>query len=605
MAAITLPLGDLTSEQARALADLARKYTGDTMRTTADQNMLLRWVSEADLPDVYAGLKAIDLAASGAGTISDICACPGTDTCKLGISSSRSLAAELGKQLRASGIDKDPNAKHLHIKASGCFNSCAQHHVADIGFLGVSRNVGGRRVPHFQLVVGGQWENNGGSYGLAIGAVPSKRVPEVVKRLTGRFAKERQGNESFADFANRIGKKTIRAMVEELQVLPTYDQDPSYYSDWGDPREYTISDMGEGECAGEVVPYVEVELAAAERELFEAQVLLDEKKIDGSAGRAFSAMLLAARALTREKNANVGSGADEVVAEFRKHFYDTQLFFDPFARAQVRPVPVPRPRGARQGRQPRGGAPADRRSNAVRGCGPPVLYPARIRAAGPQPAGRRAQRLTAHRPHSPPKAMEAHKLQLKIYLTPESARAVDIEDLIPVFHRWIKQRLLPELTIDVANYRHVPQGPGVVLIGHGSDYFMDEGEGRPGLLHNRKRAGLPPGERLGDLARRHAARGGAARARSGARPARSASRPTSCSSASTTASPPPTATRRWPRCGPSWRRCARRCSPPPSSWRAWAARRSCLRYASPVEPARRWRCYSSARAGRPPRTRRW
>ena len=103
--------------------------------------------------------------------------------------------------------------------------------------------------------------------------------------------------------------------------------------------------------------------------------------------------------------------------------------------------------------------------------------------------------------------MDAHKLQLKIYLTPESARAVDVEDLIPVFHRWIKQRLLPELTIDVANYRHVPQGPGVVLIGHGSDYFLDEGEGRPGLLHNRKRAGLAPGERLGDLARRtlHAA----------------------------------------------------------------------------------------------------
>jgi len=331
MALITLPLGDLTSEQARSLADLARKYTGDTMRTTADQNMLLRWVSEADLPDVYAALKAIRLASPGAGTISDICACPGTDTCKLGISSSRSLAAELGKQLRASGIDKDPNAKHLHIKASGCFNSCAQHHVADLGFLGVSRNVGGRRVPHFQLVVGGQWENNGGSYGLAIGAVPSKRVPDVVKRLTERYAKERQGNEPFADFANRIGKKTIRAMVEELQAIPTYDQDPSYYSDWGDPREYTISDMGEGECAGEVVPYVEVELAAAERELFESQVLLDEKQIGGAAGRAFSAMLIAARALTKEKNFNVGSDAGEIVSEFKKHYYDTKLFFDDFA----------------------------------------------------------------------------------------------------------------------------------------------------------------------------------------------------------------------------------------------------------------------------------
>ena len=103
--------------------------------------------------------------------------------------------------------------------------------------------------------------------------------------------------------------------------------------------------------------------------------------------------------------------------------------------------------------------------------------------------------------------MDAHKLQLKIYLTPETASTLDVEALIPVFHRWIKQRTLPELTIDVANYRHVPQGPGVVLIGHGSDYFLDEGEGRPGLLHNRKRAGLAPGERLGDLARRtlHAA----------------------------------------------------------------------------------------------------
>jgi sulfite reductase (ferredoxin) len=331
MAVITLPLGDLTSEQGRALADIARRFTGDTMRTTADQNMLLRWVSEADLPAVYSALERVHLAQAGAGTIGDITACPGTDTCKLGISSSRALAAELTRDLRATGVDRDPNAKHLHIKTSGCFNSCGQHHVADLGFLGVSRNVGGRRVPHFQLVVGGQWTNNGGSYGLAIGAVPSKRVPEVVRRLTERFSKERHGDETFADFANRIGKKTIRALVEEMQKLPSYEQDPSNYSDWGDPREYTISDMGEGECAGEVVPYVEVELASAEREIFEAQVLLDEGKLDGATGHAFAAMLQGARALTREKNPNIGSSPDEIVAEFRKHFYDTQLFFDPFA----------------------------------------------------------------------------------------------------------------------------------------------------------------------------------------------------------------------------------------------------------------------------------
>jgi len=114
-------------------------------------------------------------------------------------------------------------------------------------------------------------------------------------------------------------------------VLPTYEQDPSYYSDWGDPREYTISDMGEGECAGEVVPYVEVELASAERELFESQILMDEKKLAEARARAFSSMVIAARALVKERNANVSADADEIVAEFRKHYYDTELFFDPFA----------------------------------------------------------------------------------------------------------------------------------------------------------------------------------------------------------------------------------------------------------------------------------
>jgi sulfite reductase (ferredoxin) len=330
-ALITLPLGDLTSEQGRALADLSRRFTGDTLRTTADQNLLLRWVSEADLPSLHAALESIHLAEPGAGTISDITACPGTDTCKLGISSSRALAAQLSKELRTSGLDQDPNVKHLHIKTSGCFNSCGQHHVADLGFLGVSRTVSGRRVPHFQLVVGGQWTHNGGSYGLAIGAVPSKRVPEVVRRLTERYSAERTDGESFADFTKRIGKKTIRALVEEMQRLPSYEQDPSHFSDWGDPREYTISDMAEGECAGEVVPYVEVELAAAEREIFESQLLLDDGKTDLAAARAFSAMLVGARALSREKNMNIGNEPEEVVAEFRKHFYDTQVFFDPFA----------------------------------------------------------------------------------------------------------------------------------------------------------------------------------------------------------------------------------------------------------------------------------
>jgi hypothetical protein len=98
--------------------------------------------------------------------------------------------------------------------------------------------------------------------------------------------------------------------------------------------------------------------------------------------------------------------------------------------------------------------------------------------------------------------MDASKLQLKIFATPESARAVDAEAFIPVFHRWIKDQVLSELVIDVANYMHVPDGPGVVLIGHAADYFADYGDGRLGLLYNRKRGAPAPADRLTDLARR-------------------------------------------------------------------------------------------------------
>lgn len=330
-ATITLPLGDLTSDQARALANIARKYSGDTIRATAEQNLLLRWVSGGDLVALYGDLRSHDLAGPGASTITDITTCPGTDTCKLGISSSRSLAAELRRQLHAAGADADPRMQGLHIKASGCFNACSQHHAADIGFLGVSRNVNGRRVPHFQLVVGGKWTDNAGAYGLAIGAIPSKRVPEFTKRITEMFARDRQPGENFATYINRIGKKTVRAMVEELQVIPSHEADPSFYSDWGDPREYTIDDMAEGECAGEIVPFVQFGLAASEREIFEAQLMLDEGKFEEAARRAYSAMLQAAKALTREKNANLRDDPDEIVRDFRTHLFDTKLFYDDYA----------------------------------------------------------------------------------------------------------------------------------------------------------------------------------------------------------------------------------------------------------------------------------
>jgi sulfite reductase (ferredoxin) len=334
VATIRLPLGDATADQFRAIAAIARAYTGDTVRATVEQNLVLRWVADADLPALYRELDAVGLAADGAGTMQDITACPGTDTCKLGIAASRGLASELTHQIGKRKQELPDDVRGLRIKTSGCFNACGQHHIADIGFLGVSRNVKGRRVPHFQLVLGGEWKNNAGAYGLAIGAVPSKRVDDVLQRVTAHYVDNREDGESFQDFFKRTGRKATRALLEDLVVVPSYEDDPSFYSDWGDPREYTIGDLGVGECAGEVVTFTEFGLADSEREVFEAQVELDENRPAEAAQLAVKAMLEAAKALVRVQNTDVTDDPNDIVGEFRTRFYDTQLFHDPFAGAK-------------------------------------------------------------------------------------------------------------------------------------------------------------------------------------------------------------------------------------------------------------------------------
>ena len=327
---VTLPLGDITAPQLRKLADLARKYTRETVRTTVEQNIVLRWVTEADVPALYSELKQAGLATPGAGTVLDITACPGTDTCKLGIASSRGLAGELRMRLAEKSVNLDEAVRGLHIKISGCFNSCGQHHIADLGFYGVSRNKNGYAVPHFQVVLGGQWTENAGTYGLAIGAVPSKRIPQAVDRITDRFVAERRAGESFQCFIKRIGKAECKKMLEDLMQVPDHEEDASFYSDWADAREFTTGDMGVGECAGEVVAPIDFQLTACEREVFEAQLHLEAGRVEEAVAMAYQSMLHGALALLRLKLVNFSEDPGRIVSAFREHFYDTQLFFDPF-----------------------------------------------------------------------------------------------------------------------------------------------------------------------------------------------------------------------------------------------------------------------------------
>lgn len=327
---ISLPLGDITSNQMRALAEVAKKYIPDTVRTSVEQNILLRWVKGSDLVSLYRDLRQIHLADIGAGSILDVTACPGTDTCKLGISSSRGLAAVLKEQMAKKFIAMDSAAKNLHVKISGCFNSCGQHHVADIGFYGVSRKVGNYLVPHFQLVLGGTTANNAASYGLAIMALPSKAIPKTLDRLLETYLKERQGDENFQSFIARKGKVELKTLLNDLATVPDHATDPSYYVDYSDVREYSKSDIGIGECAGEVVSLADFGLKAAERDIFEAQLLLDDKNYGAAAEKALNAMLSAAEGLVKNKNPFV-TGRERLVLEFKTLYCDTKIFYDPFA----------------------------------------------------------------------------------------------------------------------------------------------------------------------------------------------------------------------------------------------------------------------------------
>ncbi len=339
--AITLPLGDIAAWQLRGLAQIARRFSDGDVRLTVEQNAILRFVCDENLTALYRELCALGLGQPGAGTIADVTACPGTDTCRLGISSSRGLAAELRARLLAAGMQRDEALGDLRIKISGCFNSCGQHHVADLGFYGSSRAQDGHVAPHFMVVLGGQWGGNAAAFGLPIGSIPAKNIPEVVERITSRYAAERRPGERFQQYLERLGKKAVKALLEDLKTLPSFEAQPGYYVDWGDARKFSLADMMNTEGPGPpAVRAAQLELAHADRIVFEAQLALEQEldplnkgvgrqRRPGGLGRvaelAYAAMKRAASALVLADDPDAARDGDGVEA-FRARFVETGRF---------------------------------------------------------------------------------------------------------------------------------------------------------------------------------------------------------------------------------------------------------------------------------------
>ncbi|HEY8465993.1 MAG TPA: nitrite/sulfite reductase [Solirubrobacterales bacterium] len=241
--------GDLTPEQFRGLAAIMREFTGGFARTTVQQNLVLRWVRNESVYDVWRRLCELGLGDAGALEINDVVSCPGTDSCKLGITSSMGLNAAIQKRVEEMNIT-DPLTRRIHIKMSGCPNGCGQHHIGNIGFYGASLKVGGRQLPAYIPHIGGNFEGGEIAYGKRLKSrIPAKRVPEAVERWIRMYEAEREEGEEFNAFAERVGTERFEEEIKELAMPAEFSLETmNEFIDWARSEPYQVI-RGEGECA--------------------------------------------------------------------------------------------------------------------------------------------------------------------------------------------------------------------------------------------------------------------------------------------------------------------------------------------------------------------
>ena len=257
-AEVKIARGDLTPEQFRGMAQIMRDFSGGHARTSDEQNVVLRWVRNESLYDVWLRLQAIGLGDAGARQITDVVSCPGTDSCKLGITNSMGLAQaiqrrveELAKELTMD----DPLTKKIHIKISGCPNGCGRHHIANIGFYGAAMKFDKRQVPAYIVMLGGQYDAGQVRMGQRLNVrVPSKRVPEAVERFVRHYQAQRHTAEAFNAFVDRVGTGPFERLIADLSLPVTFDDEHlNEFIDWNQNRVYKL-ERGEGECMARAIP---------------------------------------------------------------------------------------------------------------------------------------------------------------------------------------------------------------------------------------------------------------------------------------------------------------------------------------------------------------
>ena len=291
---LKIRLGDIDAPKARQLAQVVRTHAANEIRLTINQGILIKYVPEAALPALYQALQQLDLADAGFGSIVDITACPGTDTCNLGVTNSTGLARALEATIQENYAYLIGD-KAIHIKISGCMNSCGQHMAANIGFHGSSVRVQGQVMPAMQVVLGGGVDPNGQGYvAEKVIKIPTKRIPTALAWLLDDYEDQQQPQEYFNNYVRRQGKRYFYALLKPL--ADTSEVHPTEFVDWGQEQPFQ-KQIGVGECAGVAYDMVSAILGDAAEKLLNAERALREQLYGDSVYLSYGAFVVAAKAL--------------------------------------------------------------------------------------------------------------------------------------------------------------------------------------------------------------------------------------------------------------------------------------------------------------------
>ncbi|PDH46429.1 MAG: nitrite reductase [Flavobacteriales bacterium MED-G15] len=301
---IPISVGDLSSTKAKQLAKIILDFTGDDSRFSYGQSILLRDVKEEHIPALYLALKKLQLDRIGFQRINDIVACPGTDTCNLGIASSMGLAKVLQEIIEKEYPELIQNHQ-IDIKISGCMNACGQHTLAQIGFQGMTVKSNGKIAPATQILLGGGVLGNGkGRFADKLLKVPSKRTPAVLRWVLDDFQNNREENEDFFDYYDRKTKDYFYQSLKHYSEVDNLTDDD--FIDWGVKEKYEKA-IGIGECAGVTIDLVQTLLFDASEAFQWAEEALDNNRYSDAIYHAYNARIRGAKAILTKSSAKINS----------------------------------------------------------------------------------------------------------------------------------------------------------------------------------------------------------------------------------------------------------------------------------------------------------